>query len=167
MRCKGDITAIARKGGGVKTTKEIAKTIADIVDILLKVGEQSDEEAVDFVIGKLDLKQVQPSVTQGRTATSRQRNQINIESLLKHAPLCPICNGRINLASGKQYDHHFETFAQNRRTSTDNIVPTHPFCNNMRGAISKIKGKASSMVIPSLPTAPQDALSDKRQFNLF
>jgi hypothetical protein len=106
FRCKADITAIARKGGGFKTTKDIANTIAEIVDTLLRIGEKTDAEAVEIVMKRLDFKQVAPSVTAGRTATLRQRSQINIDSLLTNAVRCPICNGLINLASGKQYEGH-------------------------------------------------------------
>lgn len=69
FRCKADITAIARKGGGFKTTKEIAGTIASIVNSLLRTGEKSESEAIDIVMNNLDFKQVSPSITVGRSAT--------------------------------------------------------------------------------------------------
>lgn len=165
--CKADITAIAsRKGGGFKSTKDIAETISQIVEKLTRRGNLNDDQAIESAIADLSLKPIQPHVTCGRTASRRQRSQINISALLEHPPICEICKGYLNLESGKQYDHHFERFARVRRTSTENMRPVHPFCNNMRDQVEKVKGHASKLLIPNLPIVSQDISFDKRQLSL-
>ncbi len=167
--CKSDITGLARAGGGFKTTKAIAEAINDIIYLLLENTKSTDSEAVQSVILNLNYNAENSRIlTSGRGASGKQRNQINIESILTGSVRCSICGGILNLRSGKQYDHFFETFAKVRETSTDNMKPTHPFCNNMRERIYSIKSGKEVIKLPQIVSSDNLITNlQARQLTLF
>ena len=157
---------VSKKGGSFKSTKDIALAIDKIVGTLLLDAGGGSDNAVLTLIKELGFVSRRSDVYRGRTASRTQRNQINIDILFQGAPRCPICKGVLDFRQGKQYDHYFEKFSVVKSTMTDNLRPTHPFCNNMKDQILMMQSNGNQ----KLPLFTPDAMTyhmQPRQLTLF
>jgi hypothetical protein len=165
MAYKAQITGIAsKKGAGFKSTKDIAEVIDRIIQLLLENVGASTAQLSEIVAAKMGFAPVAPHTHSGRTASKSQKNQVNIESILRGGVRCHICGGILDLARAKQYDHYLESFAKVRVTSTDNIKPAHPFCNHAKDAIEEVRN-GKPIRLPELVETRRTTVSD--QLDLF
>lgn len=168
MDFKSDITSVAsRKGGRFKTTKDIAETINTIVSLLISNVNKTMDEKIRIISKQLKFIRNTSSDLKSRIASRRQRNQVNISNLFDSSIRCRICSGLIDLKQGKQYDHFFEKFAAKKTTNVANLVPTHPFCNNMKDTILRIKSETEPIQLPTFLKDTNRKPNGTRQLTLF
>ncbi len=168
MELKGAITQIASvKGGRFKSTREIAESIEAIIGICINNQDRDIIDLIDLVRREIGLGRVLVESYKTRGVTRNARNQINIRRMFENAVRCPICGGVLDLQKGKQYDHYFEQYAKVRITEIDNMMPVHPFCNNMKDQIEAGKSEGAKFKLPNLALDQQFASLGGRQLTLF
>ncbi len=96
---------------------------------------------------KHSLKKRKTLAGKSRAFSGGQRATIALRSWRDKLPRCAICGGMIDLVMGTQYDHITE-HSKGGATIVENGRPTHPFCNNNRWTIERIKSGEQLVVLP-------------------
>ncbi|WP_420458275.1 GmrSD restriction endonuclease domain-containing protein [Neolewinella sp.] len=161
---KADFAALARNtGAGLKSVRKLSNIFRELAFALYTnnddITSNDFKDKLESIIGKLSAKSRRLSGS--RMYTSRDKTQINIRELFDQSTRCHICGGIYNLShGGVQYDHVIP-YRKVKETAIDNGRPSHPFCNNMKDKISKMKSR--SIILPDMKVKITDVDKDNYQ----
>lgn len=141
------VSGITRKtGSGPEVTTQTAHYYQGLLECLIKHKDQNNTDAFQHdyeeFIKQLKLRAPKPAhvaAGQSRSFTERQKSTLVLRTLLESIPRCEVCGGMFDPEGDLQHDHIVE-YSMGGKTLDNNQRLTHPFCNNQRDAIEKIKG---------------------------
>ncbi len=146
------VSAFSRKvGSGSEVTMKTAKFYNNLLRLLIKYHDETEADAFNREYEASLTKKNEASRTSGgkhRAFSQRQKSAIAMRTWLDSLPRCGICGGMLDLAQGTQYDHAQE-FSKGGFTTIENGRPTHPFCNNNRWTIERIRNGEEVLPLPA------------------
>jgi len=145
------VSAFSRKiGSGSEVTVKMAKFYNNLLSLLVQYQDNTESESfIRDYEASLTKKNEGPRTPSGknRTFSQRQKSAIALRTWFASLPRCGICGGMLDLAEGTQYDHTQE-YSKGGNTIIENGRPTHPFCNNNRWTIERIRSGQESLELP-------------------
>lgn len=148
-----------RIGSGPEVTIQVGRYYDGLLDILEKNVGQTEAESFKVAHARLleDLKRpkevdvtAQPVRFEGeqpRMFRGKDRQKVRIKDLVNSFPLCQICGGRFHPGLATQVDHILR-HRDGGATTSDNGRSVHPFCNNNRDKIEKLRVGALDLKKP-------------------
>lgn len=147
-------------GSGTEITLPVARYFQALLQLL--VDHQGDTVSAAFqtdyhalLSGDTARKHTTPKVLKRRTFSQKQRNQILLSSLFGAAVRCEICGGILNPTGPIQHDH-IQKVSHGGLTTTHNQRITHPFCNQNRDEIERIRQSLHPIVLPRILDSDQE-----------
>ncbi|CCH53084.1 hypothetical protein BN8_02148 [Fibrisoma limi BUZ 3] len=121
------IATILQKLGSVKRVEIYSKVINSIYRAAVDNEEISESKIVEWagLTGKIVVGSEQ---TKSTLFSDDIKSKIFIQSTLKHAPRCPLCDGYIDSSKSISYDHIIRRQDGGIGTSENGQI-THPYCN--------------------------------------
>ena len=149
------VTGLSRKtGSGPDITAQTAQYFDGVLRLLVQHNDEIDAPAFLKAYAELVRELINraprvPNAIEGRSRvfTDRQRSTVILRGLLSNSLRCGICGGVLDPAMGVQFDH-MTPYAHGGPTITDNAQPTHPFCNNNREIIERLRAGQQPVTIP-------------------
>lgn len=167
---KAEISDYERSiGAGLKSTKKMGQFYDDMTSLLLNNSfDLEDEDFEEDLLDIMDRSQRKKLKTskKSRTASRRDKNEVNIRELFKSSMKFHICGGIVDIKSDVHYDH-VEKYSNSGETSPDNLKPTHPFCNNNRDKIESIKEGMKDVKMPEYYSQSSSQSGIGQQRSLF
>lgn len=146
------VSAFSRKvGSGSEVTMKTARFYNNLLRLLIKYHDDIESDAFNSEYeASLTKKNEAARTSSGkqRKFSQRQKSAIAMRTWLDSFPICGICGGMLDLAGGTQYDHAQE-YSKGGFTVIENGRPTHPFCNNNRWTIERIKSGEEAIALPA------------------
>ena len=147
---------ITRKtGSGPEVTAQTASYYNDLLQLLINFDDRIGTEEFENSYAELSSKN-SPSrslassslrASRSRAFTEKQKSQTILRALLTNSIKCGICGGMLDPQSGLQHDH-IVNWSEGGSTSPENQQLAHPFCNNNKTWIERIKNDKSLAQLP-------------------
>lgn len=120
----------------------------EMFDLLVTEATHSNRLEVESVISKLGMKGRILDVKAIQTTPNvkdETKSALLIRASIQHAPICPICLGKLEPNKSVSYDHIQDK--KNAGTGDiDNIQMCHPYCNNSKDSLI-------ASIRPAMPVA--------------
>ena len=110
------------------------------LDILRR--NKSENEDQEIVAGEPEKESI------SRIFQRQQKSELQVKSFLAKFDLCEICGGRYYPGLFTQADH-IKPYSKGGKTVLSNARETHPFCNNNRETIEKIRDGRMYLDLPA------------------
>ena len=151
------IQRIARRiGSGPEVTYPTARYLNGLLELLIQFDDDVDSDAfheahktlIETLGKKTDKEDEIEKVSASRTFRGLQKDEIQVSTFLGMFPKCGICEGRFHPSLDNQIDH-VQDFGKGGKTVVSNARITHPFCNNNKEMIEKIKNAQTTIELPT------------------
>lgn len=164
----GAITA--RVGSGMRAVSATVQFYQEVLVFLSAnlspLSSQETQAHLKDILAKITSSRVSQSAREGRQFDDGQKSAINVRELFQSAVRCEICGGILDLGGGVQYDHN-KRYADSGPTQVENGRPTHPFCNNQRDAIERLRAGAARIELPPIFSYGLASVERNGQMSLF
>ena len=164
-----------RIGSGTEVTYQTAAYFSNLLKLILEHKDHVTNEAFlndhQELIETLKLPPKSTSIQTGDVPSSRrgftpnQQRAVRLNDALRTTNQCPVCGGALDIFASAQYDH-IVPFAHGGPTSISNAQLTHPFCNNNREHVTKLRQNMNTLHISWLSMKPTSSISG-HQISLF
>jgi len=137
---QGLLELLIKHDDNIEST-EFKKEHGSFIDTLRR-DDKSKAEEQELVIDE------QEKESASRLFQQQHKTELQVKSFLSKFDFCEICGGRYFSGLFTQVDH-IQHHAKGGKTVISNARETHPFCNNNRDAIEKIRDKSRPIELPA------------------
>lgn len=163
LRKDNFVAGLTRKSGsGSDITVQTAHLFDETIRLLIRNSSDIESDSFNDDFNSL-LKKFYPTKRgaanlftnkRKRSFSTSQKTNLILNTLLSSSISCGICGGLVDTQRGIQFDHK-EDFAKGGLTTVENQQVTHPFCNNNKEFISRIKGNVVKNSLPNFNSSMQ------------
>ena len=159
-----------RIGSGAEVTYPTARYYDGLLRLLIEHEDKIDTSEFKTMhdnlvetLGKPSSQQDAPRVSTSRTFRGRQRQGVNVADFLDRFASCEICGGRYYPGLFTEVDHR-NPHKEGGLTTIENARNTHPFCNNSREAIEKIRNGVHVVSMPDFENPANRHITEQLSF---
>ena len=169
------IQRIARRiGSGPEVTYPTARYLNALLELLIQFNDEVESDnffeahkiLIETLGKKTDEENEIEKISASRTFRGLMKDEIQVSDFLKMFLKCEICGGRYHPALDNQIDHKQE-YGKDGKTSVSNARNTHPFCNNNRETIEKIKNGQTIIKLPDFENPDNLPKEEQLKFPFF
>ncbi len=169
------IQRIARRiGSGPEVTYPTARYLNALLELLIQFNDsiesnefqETHRTLIETLGKKTDEENEAEKISASRTFRGLQKDEVQVSAFVGMFPKCGICEGRFHPSLDNQIDH-IQEHGKDGKTVVSNARITHPFCNNNRETIEKIKNGQTVIELPAFENPDNLPKEEQLKFPFF